>query len=142
MLHLAQIDERSLVILAATARASARRMLPRVDRDAESGLETHVRCRLQDAGFTVETQVHVPGAGRLDLLVNERVAVETDGRRWHEHRFLEDRTKDLRVESWGIRVLRIAPMHIFDEWPETLATIERMVRECSPAGRPWQSAHV
>lgn len=141
LLHLARIDERALEVLAATARRPARRMLDRLDRDAESGLETHARCRLQDAGFAVESQVLVPGAGRLDLVVEGCVAVETDGRRWHEHRFLEDRTKDLRVERWGIRVLRIAPVHVFDEWPETLATIERMVRECSPAARPWRIAH-
>jgi very-short-patch-repair endonuclease len=141
LLHLARIDERALEILAAAVRGSARPMLGRLDRDAESGLETHARCRLQDAGFAVETQVRVPGVGRLDLVVEGRVAVETDGRRWHEHRFLEDRTKDLRIEAWGIRVLRIAPVHIFDEWAETLATIERMVRECSPAARPWRIAH-
>ncbi len=141
MLHLARIDERGLEILAATVRGPTRRMLGRLNRDAESGLETHARCRLQDAGFSVETQVTVPGAGRLDLVVDRCVAVETDGRRWHEHRFLEDRTKDLRVEGWGIRVVRIAPVHLFDEWPETLAAITRMVRECSPVARPWRIAH-
>ena len=40
-----------------------------------------------------------------------------------------------------IRVLRIAPVHVFDEWPHTLATIERMVRESSVGARPWRIAH-
>lgn len=139
--HLERLRPQEIERLDAIVGARTRRTLRRRDPRAESGLETHARCRLEDAGFSVVSQVDIPGAGRLDLLVDDRVAVETDGRRWHEHRFLEDRTKDIRVEAWGIRVLRIAPVHVFDEWPHTLATIERMVRESSGSTRPWRIAH-
>jgi len=99
------------------------------DGGGQSGLETHVRCGLIAAGHRVITQVRVPGVSPLDLLVDDVVGIETDGRQHHAESFLRDRTKDLVLEGYGIRVLRIGARHVFDEWPDTLATVQRMVRE-------------
>lgn len=105
-------------------------ILAKLDRGAESGFETHTRLMLVLAGFRVQTQFRVPVAGRLDLLVNGCVGVETDGEKWHgPERFIPDRTKDLICEGHGIRVLRIARPHIFDDWPRTLHSIRRMVSD-------------
>lgn len=101
-------------------------VLERLDRGAESGLETIVRLRLVDAGFRVRTQVRV-GRWPVDVLVAEKVAVEVDGRKWHQDRFIKDRTRDIDTEAAGIRVLRIAKTHIVDSWPRTLEAITRMV---------------
>ncbi|MCU1577893.1 MAG: hypothetical protein JWP19_97 [Rhodoglobus sp.] len=127
-LHLGYLDERGLRLVYSLAPRSAQRILARRDPGAQSGLETHARLKLLAAGHTVRTQVPVPGTSDLDLLVDERVGVETDGRKWHADRFIEDRTKDIIVEGAGIRMLRIAPSHVFTTWPRTLATIERMLR--------------
>jgi very-short-patch-repair endonuclease len=126
-LYLGYLDERGLQLVHSLAPRSARRILALRDPGAQSGLETHARLKLLAAGHTVRTQVPVPGTSDLDLLVDERVGVETDGRRWHADRFIEDRTKDIIVEGAGIRMLRIAPSHVFTTWPRTLATIERML---------------
>lgn len=107
--------------------------LERIVFATHSGFETTTRCQLVDAGHQVETQVSIPGTSDLDLLVDGLVGVETDGRRWHEGKFIADRTKDLHLEAWGIRTVRIGEVHIFEEWPQTLATIERMIDEARRA---------
>ena len=128
-LHLGTIGRPELELLSVAVPAWARAILQRIDPGAQSGFETHTRCKLIDAGFSVVSQVLIPGAGRIDLLVEDCVAIETDGAKWHENRFLADRTKDIVVEGWRIRVLRIGQPHIFDTWDETLSTITQMVAD-------------
>jgi very-short-patch-repair endonuclease len=133
-LHLGYLDENGLDALLRLVPLRMHGLIARLDRGAQSGYETHTRVKLLDAGHDVRTQVYVRGAGRLDLLVDECVGIETDGEAWHgPERFVPDRTKDLIVEGEGIRVLRIARPHIFEEWQRTLATIERMVRDARRA---------
>jgi len=128
-LHLGYLNERGLSLLWDLAPKWMIAYLTRIDRGAQSGLETHPRLWLQDLGHRVETQVSVPGAGVLDLLVDGTVGIEADGAKWHAHRFLADRSQDVGIERWGIRVLRIGRPHIFETWPDTLATIQRMLGE-------------
>ncbi len=125
--HLRYLHETQLLELIARAPTRMKKTLDRFDSGAQSGFETHTRIQLIDAGHRVRTQVAVSGTSPLDLLVDESVGVETDGRRWHEDRFIADRTKDVVSEAAGIRVLRIGEPHIFVTWPRTLAAIERMV---------------
>ncbi|MDJ0338430.1 hypothetical protein [Cryobacterium sp. PH31-O1] len=111
-----------------------RSVLRRLDRGAQSGFETFTRVGFVRAGFRVETQFYVPGAGHVDMLVNGCVGVETDGEEWHgPERFLPDRSKDREVERQGIRVLRLARPHIFDTWHTTLETVRRMVSDAEDA---------
>jgi very-short-patch-repair endonuclease len=126
-LHLGYLDERGFRKLQLLAPQWMHPYFSRIDRGAQSGLETHPRLWLQDLGHRVETQVPIPGAGILDLLVDGLVGIETDGAKWHQHKFLADRSKDIGVERWGVRVLRIGRPHIFETWAETLATIDRML---------------
>lgn len=128
-LHVGELDARALPRLLELAPRWMRSGLSRLDRGAQSGLETHARLRLLDAGFRVRTQARVPGASPVDLLVEECVGVETDGEQFHAARFIADRTKDIVIEGWGIRMLRIGAPHVFATWPETLATIGRMVSD-------------
>lgn len=128
-MHLGHLDRHGLDRLLDLAPERMHPTLARIDLRSMSGFETHTRVQLVDAGHEVVSQVKIPGAGALDLLVDDCVGVETDGRTWHDERFVADRTKDIRVQAWGIPVLRIARAHIFETWPETLATIERMIAE-------------
>ncbi|MFM9877900.1 MAG: type IV toxin-antitoxin system AbiEi family antitoxin domain-containing protein [Rhodoglobus sp.] len=130
--HLGYLNETDLGRLLELAPQRMRAVLKRLDLRSQSGFETFTRLQLQDAGHHVECQVPIPGAGVLDLLVDDCVGIETDGEKWHASRFHADRTKDVLIEAWGIRVLRIGRPLIFDEWPTTLATIERMVAESWP----------
>lgn len=127
-LHLRFIGEEDYVQLLTRTPSHHRRIVGAVDRGAQSGYETHTRVTLLRAGFRVTTQFFVAGAGHFDLLVNDCVAVETDGEKWHgPERFIPDRTKDLIAEGQNIRVLRIGRPHIFEWWPQTLHTITQMV---------------
>lgn len=56
----------------------------RVDGRAMSGLETIVRLMVIDAGLECEIQVRFEGIGWVDLLVDDCVVVETDGRKGHD----------------------------------------------------------
>lgn len=88
--------------------ARAREAVRRADGRAESSGETVARVVLEDAGFTVQPQVYVPGVGRLDLLVEGRVVVEVDGYAYHStpEPFTRDRRRDARLSALGYRVLR------------------------------------
>ena len=134
-LHLGNLDERDLTELASTLPRRLRSTLAKLDRGAQSGLETHGREKIRDAGHTTESQFEVPGTSPVDLLIDGCVALETDGEMWHGGRFHADRTKDIRVRAWGFPVLRIGHPHLFEMWPETLATLEDMIRDAR-AGRP------
>jgi very-short-patch-repair endonuclease len=137
-LHLGRLSGEGLDRLLDLAPDRMTPTLERLNLGAQSGLETHARILLQDAGHEVLTQVEIGGAGILDLLVDDCVGVETDGEKWHRDRFREDRSKDVGVELWGIRVLRIGAHHLFREWPTTLRALERMIAD---ARRGRSSVH-
>jgi hypothetical protein len=67
------------------------------DDRSESGLESIARYLLRLAGLKVETQVNVPGVGRVDLLVEGHLILELDGYLWHgdEEAFERDHRRDL-----------------------------------------------
>lgn len=115
------------------SRLAPRRLEPLVrqlDTNSQSGVETIVRTRLIAAGHRVVPQAPVPGMGHGDLLVDDCVNIETDGRAWHgEDRFTADRDRDLLAEGLGRRVIRLHSGHVFREWESTLAVIERVVAD-------------
>lgn len=95
-----------------------------------SGNETVVRLRLLRAGYRCEPQAKVPGLGHQDLLVADCVGLEVDSTEFHTDLELkEDSDRDLHSEGLGRHVLRIRPHHIYQQWPQTLAVIDRAVRD-------------
>ncbi|MBN2177504.1 MAG: DUF559 domain-containing protein [Demequinaceae bacterium] len=78
------------------------------DRRAESLLETVARCEFRSAGLRVEPQVRIPGVGRIDLMVEGSIAVELDGREYHDNprAFARDRRRDRLLQALGYRVAR------------------------------------
>ncbi|TFC92933.1 MULTISPECIES: type IV toxin-antitoxin system AbiEi family antitoxin domain-containing protein [Cryobacterium] len=97
---------------------------------AGSGMETVVRRRLRHVGYSVVAQVSVAGIGDEDLVVEDCVAIETDGEKWHgADRFHADRIRDLKTEALGRRSIRLTHDQIFYEWETTLAAIARIVTD-------------
>ncbi|TFC83692.1 hypothetical protein E3T23_01885 [Cryobacterium cheniae] len=97
---------------------------------AGSGIETIVRRRLRHAGYSVAAQVSVAGIGDEDLVVEDCVAIETDGEKWHgPNRFHADRARDLKTEALGRRSIRLTQHQVLYEWETTLAAIERVVTD-------------
>lgn len=95
-----------------------------------SGMETIVRRRLRHAGYSVVAQVKVAGVGDEDLVVEDCVALETDGEKWHgPDRFQADRTRDLKIEGLGRRSIRLTHDQVLYEWETTFAAIVRVVED-------------
>jgi very-short-patch-repair endonuclease len=93
--------------LAAAASARGRRALPYLDSRAESGLESIVRTIAIDLGFRVRSQVHFPGVGWVDLVIEEWIAVETDGSAFHDVALSpRDRRRDATLAALGLTALR------------------------------------
>ncbi|SDH96197.1 Very-short-patch-repair endonuclease [Arthrobacter subterraneus] len=64
----------------------ARAALNLVTGCAESAIEVVARILFRSAGFHVETQVPIPGVGRVDFLLEGFVVVEVDGAAYHSDR--------------------------------------------------------
>lgn len=104
----------------------------RVDGRAGSGNESLVRLRLRAAGFTVEPQVHLPGVGHVDLVVDDLVALEVDSEKYHSSREQRriDRTRTLLALAYGMPSMRIGPEHLTaDSWSLALTAVARQVAD-------------
>jgi len=121
------LDQLDALILGAPRRLQA--VLTELEIGAQSGVETHVRLRLRRSGYRVCAQQFVPGVGRLDNVVEDCVAVETDGSTYHLETFEADHWRDLGTEWLRIRVLRIHPDLVFNHWGLVKATVDRMVAD-------------
>lgn len=99
---------------------------------AESGLETIGRLRLEGEGYRPAEQVEI-GPDRVDLVIDGWLVVELDGDKWHDP--VKDRIRTNRLIRAGYRVLRFGYVEVFDQWPNTLATIQEMLGERHPAFR-------
>ena len=117
--------------------ARARRILRNLDPRAESGIESIARVRLRATGIPLEVQVGVAPGVRVDLVVDERVAVELDGAAYHSGalEFENDRTRDAVLNAWGYRVLHFSYRQVMDDWPSVLSTIQMVRRQVSQGGR-------
>ena len=122
-------DRADLIDVLAAAPRRYRRMLDWVDPRAESGLESLVRVRLRSLGIIATPQVSILGVGRVDLLVGDRLVIETDGKAHHlGERFAQDRRRDAELLRRGYLVLRLTWATVLFDWPGTEALILEVVR--------------
>jgi very-short-patch-repair endonuclease len=93
-------------VLAVTPRG--RRVLAVHDAKAESGIETLVRLGLRRHRVRARSQVAIPGVGRVDFLIGERLVIEADGYDWHGGRveFERVRERDRELVRRGYIVIR------------------------------------
>ncbi len=76
---------------------------------SQSPPETKVRVALLEAGLKVEVQVVMPLLGRADMVVNDALVVEVDGRTYHmnEESFETDRRRDrVALGIYGLPTIR------------------------------------
>ena len=80
-----------------------RRRLARCREKARSPIESIARLELEDAGHSVEVGVDVPGVGEVDMLVDDRLLVETDGYQFHSSKgdWANDRRREQRLIAQG-----------------------------------------
>ena len=107
--------------------ARERRTVSRIVPQSQSIIECMARYWLRRAGFHVESQVNIPGMGHVDLMVDGRLGIETDGASFHMDRtsFEEDRRRWNVTTRRGIPTL-IVTYPLLRDHPEDFIT---MVRE-------------
>lgn len=93
--------------------------------DADSGLESLVRLRLHKLGITVRTQVLIDDVGEVDILIGDRLIIETDGRDNHDGRSFrhKDLRRDAAAATRGYETLRLDYALIVHDWPHVEAAI-------------------
>ena len=79
------------------------RRLARCREKARSPIESIARLELEDAGHSVEVGVDVPGVGEVDMLVDDRLLVETDGYQFHSSKgyWSNDRRREQGLIAQG-----------------------------------------
>ncbi len=124
-LHLGKIRPRDIRSISAATPQQRRWILGRLDSAAESGLESFVRFLAQELGLRVRTQVWVRGAGRVDVMIEDWIAVETDGDAFHDAATSpKDRRRDAAVAASGRTPLRFRYAQVvFSERAVALAII-------------------
>ncbi len=105
----------------------ARRTVALINPMSQSIIETVARFHLLEAGLSVQTQVHRPGVGRLDLFIEGRLGVEVDGRSFHSgpEEFAEDRRRWNLLTVGGIRVLRVTYAMVVHHPEQFLALVHQ-----------------
>lgn len=107
----------------------ARRRLALVDGRSGSVIETVLRLAMRQAGLLVECQVTIPGAGRVDFVVEGWLVVEVDGFQFHSTReqYRTDRHRANAIVGTGCRLLRFTYEDVMFRLPETLARIQAVL---------------
>jgi very-short-patch-repair endonuclease len=106
-LHGGQLHPARLHELRRALPANRRHLIRWIDRRAESGLESIVRVLAVELGLRVRSQVTIPGVGRVDLVIEDWIVVETDGSAFHDQALSpRDRRRDARLIATGRSVLR------------------------------------
>ncbi|MFS0866775.1 type IV toxin-antitoxin system AbiEi family antitoxin domain-containing protein [Microbacterium sp. 179-B 1A2 NHS] len=118
-LRLRLIDATGMAWLARTTTDAAREAIAFARADADSGLESLFRWRLRHLDVEVRTQVDVAGVGLVDILIGERLIIETDGRVNHDGTSLrhKDLLRDAHAAEWGYVTLRFDYAMVMYDWP-------------------------
>ena len=87
-----------------------------VDGACESLPESLSKTRLKLRGHRVTTQVRLPDGKRIDLVVDDIVGLETDGREFHVDAFEIDRSKDIDIILADYLPMRVSAHMVFHDW--------------------------
>lgn len=106
---------------------------------AESPPETLARLALIESGFTPREQMSFSGVGRVDLVVDDCVVVEVDGRNYHSDpaAFIRDRRRDRLLTKDGYRILRFAASEVFADRQVVARDVAAVVG--APRGSPYRA---
>jgi very-short-patch-repair endonuclease len=99
-----------------------------IDERSQSILESVARTRLLRRGWSVRSQVRVGDLESIDLVVEDTVALELDGREFHESRFERDRRKDLAITLEGRHSIRVSRSMLVSDWTRVEGAIEEALR--------------
>jgi very-short-patch-repair endonuclease len=127
-LNLGRIDDDGLADLRRRLGSTRHAIVDGADRGCQSGIETIVRLLLRGLRVRHRTQVGIPGVGRVDVLVGDRLVIEVDGEEFHTgYEFEADRRRDFELVMRGYLVLRLSYKMITGEWDQVRAGLVALV---------------
>jgi very-short-patch-repair endonuclease len=100
------------------------------DGRSQSGTETIVRLALRRRRVRLRPQVTVPGVGRVDIVVGDRLEIELDSRTWHDNpeAYEQDRRRDLALVVLGFVVVRLSYRRVIEDWDAVEADLLTLIR--------------
>jgi very-short-patch-repair endonuclease len=115
-------------------------VLDRVDGSSASGIETIARVALRGRRVRMRSQVAIPGIGRVDLVIGDRLILELDGFEWHSgvKAFEADRKRDLDLALRGYLVVRVPYRRVVEDWAAVEADLLTLVRR---EEHLWRARH-
>lgn len=128
--HTNRLDLVELHGLCARLGQDRRRIVEWVDVDCGRVLESIARTRLRARGHRLASQVPVDplgewrALGAIDLVVDGVVALELDGRTFHESTFESDRRKDLVILRGGRTAIRASREMVATDWTAVEDAVE------------------
>lgn len=137
-LHTDRVDRIDVELIMLAVPAARRIPWSAFDPLCESLPESLARTRLKDAGHEVRSQVALPNAQPIDLVVDGAVGLEVDGEEFHRDRFLQDRTKDGMIIRANLVPYRAPAITVFSDWNSVEQTITAAVaaRRLGNSGNP------
>ena len=119
VLHLRLATREQLVELFTQLPARLQTLLKLVDGSAESGPETYMRLILRTLGVQYETQVLIPGVGRVDFVVEGWLIIECDSKEFHQgwKQQVRDRSRDIAAAGLGYTSIRPVAADILSDSP-------------------------
>lgn len=114
----------------------ARIVLDMVDQGSDSPIETLAREHMRRAGLRVEPQVHVPGVGWMDTVVERCVDVELDGQTHEESESRrKDYARDAAAQARGFATLRFGYADVVYRPDEMVSRVRNVVATRLSLGR-------
>lgn len=100
-----------------------------VDSRAESGPETLVRLMARRLGCDIRLQVDFRGVGRVDLVLDDWLVVECDGKPFHEDwsTQLRDHRRDIALAARGYATLRLPASDIMYRSDDVFAALRGLI---------------
>lgn len=134
LLHKRLITRNRLEAVVHRAPARVHHLLTHLDGRSESGTESITRYRLTMSGLATKIQVTLREKDRLDLEIDDWLAIEIDGRKHHAQRaaFTRDRKRVVRVMREGRLVLQFSYATVIYEWEFVIETIRAVMAQHAP----------
>lgn len=137
LLHLRLATRTQLIGLFESLPVRLQPLLSLVDGTAESGPETYMRLILRTLGVRFETQVVIPGVGRVDFVVQGWLIIECDSKEFHEgwNKQVEDRRRDIAAARLGYTTIRPIASDILYDSPSVRQKISDVLEAFAPSPR-------
>ena len=107
-----------------------RRLLSLTVSNSQSGTESMVRYRLWQHRVRARPQVTIPGVGRVDLLVGDRLVLEMDSHAHHTGiaNYTRDRERDRALVRLGYLVVRLTYHQVVSDWEAVWPDLQSLIR--------------